>query len=151
MKNITIFLLNITWGILQSFIGLVGFMCFLRRPHYWYKGSIVTIVQGNWGGISLGAFIFIDTEITKEDASASTFVNHEAGHAIQSTILGPLYLLIIGLPSMIWAQFFDGYRKRKSVSYYSFYTESWADELCGVVMSRPSGYRFVKDDRKEGS
>ena len=151
MKIITIFILNATWGFLQTFIGFIAFLFLVGKPHYRYKGSIVTVVKGSWGGISLGAFIFIDTEITKDDAPASAFVNHEFGHTLQSTVLGPLYLFIIGLPSMIWAGLFEGYRKRKGVSYYDFYTERWADELGGVVMSQPGGYRFVKNDREEGT
>lgn len=46
-------------------------------------------------------------------------------------VLGPLYLLIIGLPSFLWASL-----KRAGLfrgrDYYSFYTEKWADRLAGI-------------------
>lgn len=32
-------------------------------------------------------------------------IKHEYGHQLQSYILGPLYLLIIGLPSGLWCWF----------------------------------------------
>ena len=56
-------------------------------------------------------------------------IRHERGHQIQSFILGPLYLLIIGLPSIIWCRCFENYRKTNDISYYSFYTEKWANKL----------------------
>ena len=132
MKPITIFLLNATWGAIQTLVGFVGFLIHIGKPHYFYKGSIVTIVKGSWGGISLGAFIFIDAEITKTDAPKSSFVNHEYGHTLQSILLGPLFLLIIGLPSLIWAGLFDEWRYKHKKSYYWLYTENWADRLGGV-------------------
>jgi len=144
MKYIMVFLINITWGILQSLVGFVGFLWFGRRPHYWYKGSIVTVVKGNWGGISLGAFIFIDEDIKKDKAPVSLFVNHEYGHCIQSLLLGPLYLFIIGLPSMVWARFFDGYRRRKKINYYDFYTERWAEVLGTKTILTPAEYSAIR-------
>lgn len=132
MKTMAIFLINITWGLIQSLVGFVGFLIFIKKPHYRYKGSIVTIATGNWGGISLGMFIFIDADISKRHAAHSNFVNHEYGHCLQSLLLGPLYLLVIGLPSLIWAACFDAWRAKHKKSYYWLYTESWADRLGGV-------------------
>ncbi|MCL2796857.1 MAG: hypothetical protein FWD58_02220 [Firmicutes bacterium] len=132
IKSIGIFIINFTWGAIQTVIGLVAFLALIGRPHYWYKGSIVTVKEGSWGGISLGAFIFIDTPIMKDRATDSDFVNHEYGHSLQSSKLGPLYLIIIGIPSLIWAAFFGNWRRAHKKSYYDFYTEQWADELAGV-------------------
>lgn len=55
--------------------------------------------------------------------------DHEWGHTRQSLYLGPLYLLIIGLPSIIWAMIHTPNSKK---SYYFFYTERWADKLGGI-------------------
>jgi len=132
VKTITIFLLNATWGFIQTLVGFIGFLIYIGKPHYIYKGSIITVVKGNWGGISLGSFIFIDADIAKADAPKSKFINHEYGHTLQSILLGPLYLLIIGLPSIVWAGLFDDWRIKHKKSYYWLYTESWADKLGGV-------------------
>ena len=121
--------LNITWGFLQTLIGFFVFLRYIKRPRYWYKGCVVVYVRGKntyWGGISLGAFIFIDENITKERAESSKFLNHEHGHALQSAFLGPLYLLIVGLPSLLWPQVF--YLRSNRMDYSSFYTERWADK-----------------------
>ena len=56
-------------------------------------------------------------------------VRHEHGHQIQSKILGPLYLLVIGIPSLIWAWLYGPVIKYTRNGYYRFYTEKWADKL----------------------
>ncbi len=45
-------------------------------------------------------------------------------------LLGPLYLLVIGLPSLLWAALHE--KVAPGRSYYWFYTERWADRLGGV-------------------
>lgn len=85
----------------------------------------------NWhktSGLSLSEyFIFVNKY-------APDFIeSHEEGHALQSIALGPLYLIVIGLPSLIWAGlkslgFF------RSVSYFAFYTEKWANAWGDVVI-----------------
>ena len=48
-------------------------------------------------GISLGNYIFLDADGNYDYIT----VKHEHGHQIQSLIFGPLYLIVIGLPSII--------------------------------------------------
>lgn len=74
------------------------------------------------GGISLGKYIII----SKYQCTRTT-VAHERGHAVQSRILGPFYLFVIGLPSIAWAWLHSRIAPQKS--YYWFYTERWADKL----------------------
>lgn len=83
------------------------------------------------GGISLGKYIILNVEC---DDTYS--IKHEYGHQIQSFILGPLYLLVIGLPSLIWCWFIRDYvndkrrlKGKNTLSYYWFYTEKWANKL----------------------
>lgn len=78
-------------------------------------------------GLSLDQFIFVN-----KNASEDT-IKHEYGHTKQSKILGPLYLLVVGLPSAIWCHCFESYRQKYNKSYYDFYCEKWADKLGGVV------------------
>lgn len=118
----------VIWGLPQNLVGgIIYLICACKkRKHVIYRGRIMT----HWGlgsGLSLGYFIFVS-----EYASDNT-KNHEAGHTYQSMLLGPLYLLVIGLPSIIWAGCFDNYRRKHAMSYYDFYTEKWADKWGGVV------------------
>ena len=84
-----------------------------------YKKSYVINMQDYlFGGVSLGMFIFL-YKPTQED------IMHEYGHALQSMILGPAYLLLIGVPSFLWCKF----GKHDYIQYYKFPTEKWADKL----------------------
>ena len=102
------------WQLPQNLAGLV-FGWFLRgkRRYCNFPGipeSIHVMGADNMhGGISLG--------------------NFEYGHCRQSRILGPFYLLVIGIPSLLWALW---WHPGRSVGYYSFFTERWADRLGGV-------------------
>jgi len=77
-------------------------------------------------GLSLGNYIFIHR------AYGEKVKNHELGHSVQSRRLGPLYLLIIGLPSLI-GNIYDRKYKKGSAWYYKQPWEAWADRLGGVV------------------
>jgi hypothetical protein len=99
----------------------------------WTSGAMLLwddmyVYRWSGGSVSLGEYIFF----TPSHWPNERIRQHEEGHRKQSRILGWLYLPVIGVPSFIWANCFEGYRKRKNVSYYSFYTEWWADKLGGV-------------------
>lgn len=131
MKSLIYRLLQLTWGLPQSIGGLILFIKYRKQPHLVYKGSIVT----NWpkkGGVSLGMFIFVDDRKQGKEY----ILKHEYGHTIQSLILGPLYLLIVGVPSFIWAKssHFIKKRKEKHIAYNNFVVEKLADKLGGNKM-----------------
>lgn len=107
-----------------------------RRPYYRYRDAYVVHVKGRWGAISLSRYIFADDQYYQSD-----MIKHEYGHTIQSKMLMPLYLPIVGIPSLLWNRLFKSYRKRKNKSYYAFYTESWANRLGGYQVKRHGGNR----------
>lgn len=113
----------------QNLIGYFFFRKYTQqagRPYYRYRDAYVVHVPGKWGAISLSRFIFADDRYYR-----SKMIRHEYGHTIQSKMLLMLYLPVIGLPSLVWNRCFRGYRQRQQKSYYSFYTESWANQLGG--------------------
>lgn len=85
------------------------------------------------GAISLGVFRVYKYSYA---ANSSQYVRlcrmHEKGHRQQSKWLGPLYLIVIGLPSIIWATLHSFFKPISKIDYYWFYTEKWADRLGGV-------------------
>ena len=113
------------WELPQNIVG--WFVKIFSTNSYWYNylGARVHIWNRS-GGLSLGKYIFVPTN------SNFDYVKHEYGHTLQSKRLGWFYLLVIGLPSLVWAGCFKSYRKKHNVSYYAFFTESWADKLGGV-------------------
>lgn len=135
MKIIGYRFLQILWGLPQTLLGFAVFLCFCKETHYRYHGAVVT----EWNkstGLSLGLFIFVPAgEEGKE------FLVHEYGHTIQSLLLGPLYLLVIGLPSVVWCNLprCVTLRRKRRIPYRWFYTERWADRL-GEKMEGESNY-----------
>lgn len=121
--------LKYLWQLPQNIIGLIVLKVTMNAHRCSY-GSAEVYTWRRQGGISLGKYIF--TPICADE----DYIKHEYGHYIQSKYLGWFYLLIIGLPSIIWAGCFKAYRKKHNVSYYDFYTEAWADKLGGVERSK---------------
>jgi len=90
-------------------------------------------------GVCLGEYIFLDTSIEPYfEKIPYTPLLHEHGHRIQSRILGPLYLLLVGLPSIIrniYARLLlkKGVPEKDIVEWhYRYYPENWADSLMDV-------------------
>lgn len=128
-----------TWCLPQTLLGLLVYI-FVKLAdksieELDYKtGTRLIRTEKLSGGVSLGFFVFSFhyADVGKNwPAAQDRMDRHEWGHTLQGFLLGPLYLLIIGLPSITWAMF-GKYRRDMSVSYYSFYTERWADKWGGV-------------------
>ena len=107
------------WELLQNIAG------FLYLKLSKYKFTARYFLNGNTqikyyyaekfpGGLTLGEFIF---------TNGPQHVKHESGHVIQSRILGPLYLPVIGLNSILHAAF------HHCKNYVHFWTEKWAEKL----------------------
>ena len=131
------------WQFPQNIVGLIlilimGYNRVLTVPN----DNKVYFSKKMSGGISLGRYSVIndyyirkcksDTEILDLDVT-----KHEAlGHGTQSRYLGPLYLFVIGIPSIVWAAIYPCKRFPYTKNgYYKFWTERWADKLAGVVRS----------------
>jgi hypothetical protein len=142
---------HVIWGAPQCALGLFVYLCCLLRGrrHLGYRTALVSF----WGlnrGLSLGLFVFVPAALSAR--TTKRLIVHEYGHTIQSLMLGPLYLPLIMLPSLVWAGLptLERRRREKSISYYSFYTERWANRLAlrhtgdlpeGATNVRPSGKR----------
>lgn len=129
MKKTLYILLQCTWGILQTLIGAIVFLINIKKKHYSYHGAVVTETDGE-SSISLGLFLFVAKDKKRNSASKRLLI-HEYGHTLQSLMLGPLYLIVIGIPSASWAllPYFEKKRSEQGISYYSFCTERSADKL----------------------
>ena len=122
------------WQLPQNLLGIVLLAIYGWHYSFELKGnnhraasSWVHLSKRMRGGISLGRYIIL-SDLYERDPVAWY---HERGHSIQSMMLGPLYLLIIGLPSLLHAAFYR-YDQANPNRYYRFYTERWADKLGDV-------------------
>ena len=124
MKRVLFILLQCTWGIGATLIGLIVFLIYHRCRHTLYRGVVDTRWNKPGRGLSLGLFIFTP----EGDAGYSEKLRvHEYGHCIQSIVLGPL-MLIPGIISVTWNNlpYFVKLRQRKHIPYTSCFVESWA-------------------------
>lgn len=135
-RTLLCLLLQCTWGLVQTALGAAVFLRYLKRPHTVYRGALVTEYP-LLSSLSLGPFIFL-TDRPPRDRSGNIpnsevpgrLLVHEYGHTIQSLLLGPLYLPVVGLPSALWNHLPLFQRKwRGGVSYFSFFTERTANYL----------------------
>lgn len=126
MKKVLITILIWIWCLPQQLAGLVVYLFIKSKQRTAYKTAHI-INWESYAGLSLGQFIFVHKHCGDKT------IMHEYGHTKQSYMLGWLYLIVIGLPSLIWCNCFEGYRRKHNISYYSFYTERWANKLGGVV------------------
>lgn len=118
--RVCFYVLQFTWGLPVNLIGLLVFLCCGRCPRERFCNSVVTYLPGNRGGLSLGIFIFLST------SGGGDLRPHEYGHTIQCLLLGPLYWVVVALPSVVWCFLFAGYREKRRIPYDALYCERWA-------------------------
>ena len=117
-------------GIIYKFISEDNRICVVETYDSRSVGAEVYLQKTN-GGISLGKYIFISQDYIDKEI----IIKHECGHVKQSKILGPLYLLVIGIPSILhaWLNNYIGCCwKNGEYNYFHFYTEKWANKLMGI-------------------
>jgi len=112
-------LLLILWQLPQELLGLILFLYFCdsyNEPFYFFNSNYIA-------SFTLGDFIFINNR-----QISPVTLSHETGHKKQSHMLGPLYLLLIGLPSVIG----NILHRFIKFNYYKQPWEAWADKLGDV-------------------
>ena len=125
-----------TWGLPQTLAGAALYLRHRKDPHFDYNGAKVTAWDRD-SGVSLGKFIFVparrqSADRKKPETKVNRFLlEHEYGHTIQSLMLGPAYLLLVGLPSFAWNRlpYFERRREKTGKSYYSAVFERTANSL----------------------
>lgn len=133
MKNFAFWIWQWIWGFPQNLIGLILFCIHRKKPHGFYHGAITT----DWeisGSLGLGMFLFLGKSARAEEVRV-----HEFGHSVQSLILGPLFLPVMGIPSFLWCNLpvCQKLRREKGISYYVFYPEKSANFLGKLVTNEP--------------
>lgn len=122
------FALLCLWQLPQLIVALVmlpflGKLRLVANRHYnlCFEGENMS------GGMSLGPISYVH-----KNSSLTTIAHEVDGHTVDSKIFGPLYLFIIGIPSLIWAWKYD-YKKH---CYYDFYTERRANKFAGLKVTK---------------
>jgi hypothetical protein len=121
--------LMFSWELPQTILGGILLLLFHRRLRPWSLGREVRFAKYWTGsiywGVSLGQIIILGFRY------GHTTVLHEYGHTYQSMYLGPLYLLVIGIPSITF-NILGRLGWVDNSKYYDRPWEAWADRLGGV-------------------
>ena len=129
--------LLLVWELPQTMLGLMVY-AFIKWRHKVKDSDVENhrlYVETQNTGVSLGLFVFWTPDGNRFPYLKNDCRMHEYGHAQQSLMLGPLYLLLIGIPSLSRVFYRWAYYKIKGESwkkYYFGYPENWADILGGV-------------------
>lgn len=124
------------WQLPQTLLGRLLVVLYRAEAVYHLEGATVYSARKMQGCISLGEVIILGQGADENSRQ------HEYGHCLQSRILGPLYLIVIGVPSFVMAQLSmisylaekrDGKRRDYWRYYFMRWPENWADKLGGVV------------------
>lgn len=115
------YFIQFTWGIVMNLIGVIVYLILsFKHPKFKFGNSLGVVVGENWGGLSLGIFIFCGKNNITHHLKC-----HESGHGIQNLFMGPLFPFLVGIPSVIryWYRELKYYRKGRSPK--TFYDSIW--------------------------
>lgn len=120
-----------TWELPQTLLGFI-IMALLAvfstvdkgRAHL-LTGQVIVVRTFAPIFVSLGRYVIVNHLVGHKTR------HHEYGHCMQSAKLGPLYLIIVGVPSFTMAVI-SRFSKRFAANYYNRFPENWADRLGGV-------------------
>lgn len=130
-------ILSLLWGFPQNILGMIYLLwCILDNQiiikvnNLWTdNAAFIYIINNQKGSITLGNFVFVSSL----HYNMYDVIKHELGHVKQSYITGPLYLVIIGIPSIVHAALRRIFPALKKTDYYDFYTEKWANKLMNLI------------------
>ncbi len=130
------------WELPQNTLGL-GLLVGLRllgRKSETVRDRRRLFIETDGMGISLGWFVFWTKDWGPRGPVATDRTrNHEYGHSIQSRLFGPLYLLLVGIPSVsrvAWSSLVWRRTGTRWPHYYRGWPENNADWLGGVEHPR---------------
>jgi len=136
--KLLILLLLFIWELPQILLGIVVFAVMKSRQ------KVIKIEQEAHHfiietvniGVSLGWIVFWTPQGNRFSHLNNDCRMHEFGHARQSAIFGPLYLIIVGIPSISRVLYSKWYYKKYGYiwkNYFNGFPENWADRLGGVI------------------
>lgn len=119
------------WILPQLITGIFGWLIFRNGKLYYNEDAKILVLRVNKGHLfgnaccSSGPIIF-----TTPECSENT-IKHETGHSVQSLMFGPLFHIVVSLPSvcLFW---YKRLTNKDQKFYHSHWPENHADK-CGHV------------------
>lgn len=130
-KRIIKYLVNVflmTWQLPQVLTGLIGLVIFHNFEIYTNERSGVRVLKVNKGTLFGGACFSSGPIIFVTPGCNEDVIRHETGHSMQSIMFGPLFHLVVSIPSII--RFWIRHLGKKSSDWYlSGWPEKSAEKL----------------------
>lgn len=134
------YLLNLTWGLFLTLIGLIITLVLLiigKKPKKYY-GIYYFEIGKLWGGFETGLMFVRDKE------SIESVSMHELGHTYQNAILGPFMIILVSIPSMIRYWYRELKYERKGLKPPTAYDSIWFESSATYI-----GTTIVKGKENE--
>ncbi len=125
-----VIILFLVWEMPQNLFGLLLLALLSSRVSVIEFCNERAFIEVNGFGVSLGTFIFWSRYLVPTGYADNR--QHEYGHALQSKILGPFYIPLIGIPSLmrnIYGRWYSKLYKREWQGYHHGFPEKWANNL----------------------
>lgn len=124
IRNLILFIWQLPQHLLAMiYMGYLVMMCKDLGVDSRYKqATVIPCIMR--GAVTLGNYVFVGLNSEYRET-----VKHELGHTIQSKILGPLYLIVIGIPSITYCGLRRLFPSLRRKCYYNFYSERMANYL----------------------
>jgi hypothetical protein len=126
------------WQLPQNLLGLFLILVLKAEVSNRVASSAWFFTNVTGVGLSLGSYILLSPGCRYSD------LLHEQGHQVQSRWLGPLYLLVVGIPSVVFCYLWDRVFHKKWVAeardawYHSRWPEGpgghWWDRFTADVL-----------------
>ena len=118
------YLLNCTWGIFLTLIGLIItlFLLIINKKPKKYHGIYYFEIGKFWGGFETG-LMFV-----RDKTSVMSVSVHEYGHTYQNAIYGPFQIFIITIPSIIRYWYREIKYERKGLQTKTEYDDIWFEK-----------------------
>jgi hypothetical protein len=124
VKQVLVQVLLGVWQLPQNFLGLFVIAVLKARVEWELcPDSSVYFTEAARIGVSLGDYILV------HPGCSPRTILHEKGHQVQSRWLGPLYLLVVGLPSAVFCNLWDRlfHRKWDAERRFAWYFSRWPE------------------------
>jgi hypothetical protein len=121
VKKAAVNLLLWVWQLPQNLLGLL--MVKILGAKLGEYSSLVYYTPVRGIGVSLGKYIIVSSNCD------FTVLLHEEGHQVQSRWLGPLYLVVVGLPSAVFCNLWDRlfHKKWDAEKRVAWYHSRWPE------------------------
>lgn len=143
------YLLACTWGLLWTLVGLVisGILAIVKfcsggkakitfKPYHWIYN--ISVGPNFWGGLEFG-LCFLRDQKSRGNLNA-----HEFGHSFQNCLFGPLFPLIVVIPSATWYHSRKKNKEKAKKPYDSMWFEDAATQ-CGLYVIRTLNAKAVAE------